>query len=217
MTHRHSLPALLTAIGLLVVGCGVPAADSPEASAAQEATTSTDPENTTTIETGASSESTQATSVESVDSSAFKCPVTIPPQPGFAASEPDDATYSEHFPAPDPWPTEYPHDGMVWYGTDDLWTALPVDGDYGLRKSVWWSANFGGGVTESEPEVWVTWTRLDTKEPVTVDNDGDATNAHTPGEGWFMIAGGDPGERGCWEVTATYKGATLSYVYETAG
>lgn len=214
MTHRHRLPALLTAIGLFVVGCGLPAADSPEGNAAQPPTSTTESENTTTIETGSSSEPTPTTDVEAEDKAAFECPVTIPPQPGFAASEPDAATYSEHFPAPDPWPTEHPHDDMVWYGTEELWTALPFDGDYGMRKSVWWSANFGGGVTESEPEVWVRWTPLDTDEPVTVDNGGKATNAHTPTEGWFMIAGIDPSEPGCWEVTATYKGATLTYVYE---
>jgi hypothetical protein len=213
MTHRHGLPAFLTAIGLLVVGCGVPEAETLEANAAQPPIASA-AANTTTVETGSSSEPTPTTDVETDDNPAFYCPVTIPPQPGFAPSRPDDATYSEHFPAPDPWPAEYPYDAMVWYGTDDLWTALPIDGDYGLRKSVWWSANFGG-ISESEPDVWVTWTRLDTDEPVTVDNAGKATNAHTPTEGWFMIAGIDPADPGCWEVTATYKGATLTYVYET--
>lgn len=29
-----------------------------------------------------------------------------------------------------------------------------------------------------------------------------------------MVNGIDPQEPGCWEVTATYRGATLSYVYE---
>jgi hypothetical protein len=216
MTHRHILPALLTTIGLFVVGCGVPEAETLGANAAQLPTTSTESENTTTVETGSSSEPIPTTDVETDDNPAFECPVTIPPQPGFAASEPDDATYSQHFPAPDPWPAEYPYADTVWYGTDDLWTALPTDGEYGTRKSVWWSSNFEGGISESEPEVWVTWTRLDTDEPVTFDNAGKATNAHTPTDGWFMIAGIDPGEPGCWEVTATYKGATLTYVYETA-
>ncbi|MGF1617953.1 MAG: hypothetical protein ACFCU2_09150 [Acidimicrobiia bacterium] len=143
-----------------------------------------------------------------------ECPVTIPPQPGFVATEPDNVTYSEHFPAPDPWPSEYPHEGEVWYGTEELWTALAVDGDHGVRKSVWWSVNFPGGMVEEQPDVSVTWTRLDTKEPVVIDNGGDATNAFIPEQGWFIIAGIDPPEAGCWEVEATYKGATLSYTYE---
>lgn len=39
------------------------------------------------------------------------------------------------------------------------------------------------------------------------------TNAHTTADGWFMIAGIDPDIPGCWQVTATYRGAELSYVY----
>ena len=143
------------------------------------------------------------------------CPVTIPPDPGFVATEPKKANYSEHFPAPEPYPHGYPHEGMVWYGTDGLWTALSVDGDHAPRKSVWWSSDFRGGIVEGEPEVWVTWTRLDTDKRVVIDNDGKATNAYTPEEGWFMIAGIDPPQPGCWQVKATYKGASLTYVYQT--
>ena len=40
------------------------------------------------------------------------------------------------------------------------------------------------------------------------------TNAYTDQDGWFMIAGIDPRLAGCWKVTAEYKGATLSYVYQ---
>ena len=47
-----------------------------------------------------------------------------------------------------------------------------------------------------------------------IDNDGKATNAFTDEEHSFIIAGFDPTESGCWEVEATYKAATLSYVYE---
>ncbi|MFP3882849.1 MAG: hypothetical protein ACLFRT_07345 [Actinomycetota bacterium] len=137
----------------------------------------------------------------------FECPVTIPPQPGFSP--------------PEPWPATYPHDGSVWYGSPGLWTVLETDGDYGPRKSVWWSANFPGGAKEERPDLHVTWTRLDTDEEIVIDNEWGATNAHTVAEGWFMIAGIDPDLTteefhgpGCWRVTAEYKGATLSYVYE---
>lgn len=137
----------------------------------------------------------------------FECPVTIPPQPGFSP--------------PEPWPDTYPHEGSVWYGNPGLWTVLETDGDYGPRKSVWWSANFPGGAEETWPDLHVTWTHLDTDEEVVIDNHGRATNAYTEADGWFMIAGIDPdaatddfGEPGCWRVTAEYKGATLSYVYQ---
>ncbi|MGH3951108.1 MAG: hypothetical protein ACRDSE_18665 [Pseudonocardiaceae bacterium] len=62
----------------------------------------------------------------------------------------------------------------------------------------------------------MTWTRLDTDQFVVIDNGGKATNAYTPEEGWFMIAGIDPDQPGCWEVEATYKGASLR-VYEKTG
>ncbi len=39
------------------------------------------------------------------------------------------------------------------------------------------------------------------------------TNASTFEDGVFMIAGIDPEIPGCWQVTATYRDAELSYVY----
>lgn len=183
-------------------------AESDKTAAVETVKTTTDPVETKKTETT----KTGASNVE--EKSDFECPVTIPPQPGFEATKPENVTYSEHFPAPDPWPSEYPHKGEVWYGTEALWTALAVDGVHSPRKSVWWSINFPGGMVEEQPEVFVTWTRLDTKEPVVIDNGGEATNAFIPEQGWFIIAGGDPAEAGCWEVEATYKGATLSYVYQ---
>ncbi len=102
-----------------------------------------------------------------------------------------------------------------WHGTKDLWTVLRADGTYQLPKSVFWSSNFPGGVVEKRPEIAMTWHRLDTAEPPIVE-EGPGTNAFTGEEGWLMIAGIDPDVRSCWKVTATYKGATLSYVANTS-
>lgn len=124
------------------------------------------------------------------------CPVTIP---------------TGGFVPPAPYRAQ-PSDGMVWYGTPELWTALDPAGARGPRKSVWWSENFGGGQQEPEPQITATWERLgdpNAKGFTSVSG----TNAHTPQDGWFMIAGIDPDETGCWQVTATYRGAQLSYVY----
>lgn len=127
------------------------------------------------------------------------CSVTIPPTSALRA--------------PEPWPAKYPSPDSLWYGTNELWTALDRDRDQGYRKSVWWSVNFPGGGVEKRPELWVTWRRIGEGEPRLITNQGEATNAYTTKEGWFMIAGIDPSE-GCWEVTATYKGSTLSYVFD---
>lgn len=129
---------------------------------------------------------------------AFDCPVTLPP--------------AEPFIPPKPWPQKPAGGSYAWFGTDALWTVLDVKGKYSQRKSVWWSAKFPGGGAESRPPIAVTWRRLDTDErPIT--EPGPGTNAFTPEEQWWMIAGFDPEIPGCWEVTGTYKGATLRYVY----
>jgi hypothetical protein len=131
----------------------------------------------------------------------FVCPVTRPPEPGFSA--------------PKGWPA-HPPDG-VWYGTADLWTELPGGGlSPSPRKSVWWSAKFPGGREEEQPDIRVEWRRLDdpTEKVPPINGKEPGTNAYTPAEGWFMIAGIDPPGFGCWEVTATYKGHQLSYVYD---
>jgi hypothetical protein len=125
------------------------------------------------------------------------CPVTMPPEPGFVPPDPDRATSATP--------------SGAWYGTAELWTVLPIDGSYQPRKSVWWSEEFDGGRVEQTPDIAVTWERLDLDRPAITEDRG--TNAHTPEDGWFMIAGIDPDEPGCWRVTATYRDAELSYVY----
>ena len=130
---------------------------------------------------------------------AAPCPVTIPPQPGFQPSA--------------SWSATIPPEGSVWYGTDELWTFLATDGDHGRRKSVWWSVNFDGGVSEPQPDIDVVWRRIGGDSPLVIHADAP-TNAFTDDQGLAMMNGIDPEEPGCWEVTATYRGATLSYIYE---
>lgn len=125
------------------------------------------------------------------------CPVTIP-GPGLAP--------------PDPYPAAPSDPASAWYGTPALWTMLRRDGSYGVRKSVWWSRDFQGGAAESTPAISVTWRRLDPSGEVIVE-EGPGTNAFTVEDGQFMIAGIDPEEPGCWEVTASYRGTSLSYTY----
>jgi hypothetical protein len=134
-------------------------------------------------------------------SSEFSCPITFPRPDGFVP--------------PSPYPPT-PRPGDVWFGSGDLWTVLPIDGAYEPRKSVWWSVNFPGGNVEGEPPIEVSYERLDAeREPIVREAPG--TNAYTDQDGWFMIASIDPDEPGCWRVTASYKGATVSYVYELPG
>lgn len=130
------------------------------------------------------------------------CPVTIPPNPGLKA--------------PEPWPAQPSNEDWVWFGDENLWTVLSPDGDHPLTKGVWWSARFPGGQIEEQPDIQVTWTRIGEGQPRSIESEHPGTNAYTVEDHWFMINGVDP-EPGCWEVTASYRGATLSYVFEYAG
>ena len=128
-----------------------------------------------------------------------ECPVTIPPTPGFV---PPDRYPAEPSGAPE----------KVWYGTAELWTVLRADDGSPPGKSVWWSTSFDISV-EQQPAIHVVWERLDADtEPIM---SGWTTNGHTPEDGWFMMADITMSTGpGCWQVTATYKGAELSFVYE---
>jgi hypothetical protein len=128
----------------------------------------------------------------------FACPVTRPQASPFVPPTPWRATPS----VPD----------AAWFGTEDLWTVIDVGGRV-PRKSVWWSANFPGGGVEEQPEIEVIYERLDTSAPPVIFT-SPGTNAFTAADNDFMINGLEPTDVGCWRGTATYKGATLSYVYE---
>lgn len=138
-----------------------------------------------------------ATTLE-VSSNPGECPVTIP---------------DGDFVPPAPYPAQPSPPGSAWYGTSELWTVLDVDGDYTHRKSVWWSADFEGGAAEQQPKITVTWERPDAADQPVIDGPA-GTNASTAEDGSFMIAGIDPDVPGCWRVTATYRDAEISYVYE---
>lgn len=137
--------------------------------------------------------------VEPASTSEPGCPLTLP---------------ESLFTPPGPYPPDPVHEGLIWYGSDELWTVLDINGTSGQRKSVWWSASFPGGGIEAEPEIGVTWEKLDDPHHEPITDEPPGTNAFTEDDGDFMIAGIDPNTEGCWRVTATYKGATLSYVYE---
>ena len=122
-------------------------------------------------------------------------------------------------------PRDRSFEGHEWYGSDELWTALAVDGELALTKMpLWWSVNFPGAREEPHPDVRISWTRLMSDDETSlIDRAGMTTNGYTSETGWLMMAGAYPrrgtGEAsgldvGCWRVEAVYKGATLSYVLE---
>lgn len=116
--------------------------------------------------------------------------------------------------APEGYPETPADPDLVWFGTAELWTVLPADGNYELRKSIWWSADFEGPATEPMPEISVTYERLNSHaDPVAFAAPG--THGTTAADGDFMLNGEDQQAPGCWRVTAEYRDASLSYTYET--
>jgi hypothetical protein len=123
------------------------------------------------------------------------------------------------FSAPSPYPASPPDDRYAWFGTPQLWTMLELDGEVwdaanasfpvGI-KMFWWSSNWAGMREEQEPAITVVATRLDGPGTVTTDHATNAAADSLGGEA--MLAGIEFPTPGCWQLTAQYRGAVLSYV-----
>ena len=153
--------------------------------------------------------------------SSDSCPVTRPPLMAFIP--------------PSPYPTELPADSF-WFGTENLWTELPMDGTWkGLplwsaaeqaeneddsyrptasafrNKLVWWHEGYDWR-TENQPNLTVTGKRLDAPAPpLTTDehvNNGWTNDSHHP----FIVAGIFIPTLGCWQITENYNGDRLTFV-----
>jgi len=129
---------------------------------------------------------------------------------------------SPPFSPPAPYPETAPP-GTFWYGTEGLWTMLRVDGTWqrlphnanGFRQKVfWWHPGFDGR-TEQKPELTVMGRRLNGEGSFT--RLPPATNASNAGfGGWTILTGIDVPTTGCWELTGSYRGNTLTFVVSIA-
>jgi len=122
------------------------------------------------------------------------------------------------FKAPEPFSPIVPWEGIFWYGSEHLWTALNTDGvwsklpensdGYG-QKIMWWS-NLYSLKDELEPELVVSGRRLDGEaEPLRFYG---ATNAMADDIGEAMLTGVEIPTLGCWEITGQYKESEISFV-----
>lgn len=132
------------------------------------------------------------------------CPVTRPPDPAFLPPWPD----------PKPGPSEH----SFWYGTEELWTAVPGEGAWvdlpywGERyhqKTFWWREGYAAFL-EPNPELSVTGRRLDADAPPLQAS--EATNASNPDIRSAMLVGVGFPTVGCWEITGEYRDQVLSFV-----
>lgn len=131
------------------------------------------------------------------------CLVTTSQDPAFVPPSPYDSLGFE---------------GMFWYGSNFLWTAIPNDGAWlGLphspsgytQKVFWWREGYVW-TEEPEPDLIVTGERLDASAPPLVGSKG--TNAYASDIGSAMLVGVDFPTPGCWKITGEYRDAALSFV-----
>ena len=111
------------------------------------------------------------------------CLTTLPPNPPFTPPAPQRTMQVGQF---------------FWYGTEALWTMLPISGTWlGLpyssetpkgyfQKVFWWRQGYNRK-TEEKPKLIVTGRRLDGDAPSFAVS--DATNAYTSDIGSAMLAG----------------------------
>jgi hypothetical protein len=130
------------------------------------------------------------------------CPVTTAPNPPFVPPVP----YRPNAP-----------DGSFWYGTNALWTSLPVEGAWSFNrrdgegysnKLFLWTEGYDGS-KEPSPDITVLVKRLDGDIPRIESRGG--TNAYFD-HSWAMLTGVHFPTEGCWKITVFHHRNELSFV-----
>lgn len=130
------------------------------------------------------------------------CPVTTPSNPSFVP--------------PVPYRMNAPQ-GAFWYGANDLWALLPVEGVWHLarqdnggyfNKLFLWQEGYDWR-KEPHPDIIVVLRRLDGNTPPITSRGG--TNAFLD-HSWAMLTGVLFPMEGCWEITSSHDGHSLTFV-----
>lgn len=136
--------------------------------------------------------------------SSAQCLTTLAPNPPFVP--------------PAPYTSSAP-DGQFWYGCDALWTLLAFDSKWRMQRNVngegyftklvFWRRGFDWR-KEPDPKLIISAKRLDGEAPSVAVAHAKAVfvTGNTPA----MMTGIDIPTAGCWEITAHYKGHTLSFI-----
>lgn len=134
------------------------------------------------------------------------CPVTKPGDQPFVP--------------PAPHPAKPSLDGF-WFGTDRLWTALPVTGSWsGLphytpkdptfrQKLAFWRQGYDPH-TEPQPDLTVSGKRIDALAGP-LQSDGKGNGSWTKNDQFIMTGINFP-TIGCWEITGRYESDELTFV-----
>jgi hypothetical protein len=148
----------------------------------------------------------QQSATAKLDSVPETCPVTKPYQ-------------TSRFVPPPPYTAKIGSE-RFWFGTDRLWTNLPVNGMLkGLpvdttsgrptfsEKLFWWRQGYDGR-TEPRPKLTVTGKRLDSPAPpLEVSRPTTAIMGH---DSAMLVGVGFP-TVGCWQITGRYEDDELTF------
>ena len=111
-------------------------------------------------------------------------------------------------------PKPYSARGVNWFGTDKLWTLLPLNGTWGQgEKTFWfreqWTHHRGWIPNESALKLTITARRLDAPTPPPEISAGPTFNRDWKA---FMLGGINFPAPGCWEITGRYEDAEVQFV-----
>lgn len=133
------------------------------------------------------------------------CPMTI------AADHP--------FVPPPSYPVR-PSIGQFWFGTDRLWTALPVSGTWKLghyepddptfrQKLMFWRQGYDSHA-DRQPNLTVSGRRLDSPA-APLQTDGKGVGSWTKDSSFIMTGINFP-TAGCWEIKGRFDNDELTFV-----
>lgn len=124
------------------------------------------------------------------------------------------------FVPPAPYPRQLPSTDTFWYGSELLWTNIPLDGVWHLKndvdqhgayvtKLIFWHRGFDWR-KEREPKFTFTARRLDVDAQPIVQS--GAIPIFVTGATPAMMIGVNLPSAGCWKLTADYRGHALSFL-----
>jgi Sel1 repeat len=115
------------------------------------------------------------------------------------------------FVPPSPYPNK-PSSSGFWFGTDRLWTALPVNGEWtGFRQKMsWWRHGYDWRA-EPKPKLTVTGRRLDFPAPPLAVDQASSVNVTGTRPAYMMVGINFP-TVGCWEISGHYEDDELTVV-----
>ena len=126
---------------------------------------------------------------------------------------------NQPFVPPPPYSAKPSH-GEFWFGTDRLWTALPVTGTWRLghytsldptfrQKLPFWRRGYDAHA-EPRPNLTVSGRRIDSPAGP-LQTDGPGTASWTKDDQFIMTGINFP-TTGCWEITGRYENDELTFV-----